>query len=46
MKVPFTEDKYAPVYRHRLRELRQYEVASEDLRIVTQLCQWIYEDGR
>nr|VWO99054.1 Cytochrome P450 51 [Ganoderma boninense] len=45
-KVPFTEDKYSPVYRHHLRELRQYEAASDDLHIVTRLCQWIYEDGR
>ncbi|KAM5541923.1 hypothetical protein V8D89_004233 [Ganoderma adspersum] len=45
-KVPFMEDKYAPVYRYHFRELRQYEAASDDLRVVTQLCQWIYEDGR
>ncbi|KAI1783795.1 hypothetical protein LXA43DRAFT_902836 [Ganoderma leucocontextum] len=45
-KVPFTEEKYSPIYRHHLRELRQYEVASDDLQVVTQLCQWMYEDGR
>ncbi|KAI1782799.1 hypothetical protein LXA43DRAFT_901840 [Ganoderma leucocontextum] len=45
-KVPFTEEKYAPVYRHHLRELRQYEAVSDDMQVVMQLARWIYEDGR
>ena len=45
-KVPFTEEQYAPVYRHHLRELRQYEAVSDDIRVVTQICWWIYGDGR
>ncbi|PIL28796.1 hypothetical protein GSI_08840 [Ganoderma sinense ZZ0214-1] len=45
-KVPFMEDQYASVYRHHLRELRKYEAVSDDMQVVTQICQWIYEDGR
>lgn len=40
------EEQYAPVYRHHLRKLQQFKAVSDNIQVVTQICGWIYQDGR
>ncbi|EIW62734.1 uncharacterized protein TRAVEDRAFT_43071 [Trametes versicolor FP-101664 SS1] len=45
-KVSFTEEAYRAAYEHHLEELNMFETTSGDLKVVSQICKRIYDDGR